>query len=156
MQFLQVCLGCISMKTTSVGYPQPLALTRLELIGLPYRLGAEPDRHCAADCLTLSRHVLRTYGIDTPTANRSWYRRLRNKDYSIFTEQLDLWGTQTTDIKVGTVALCQTNSGVGLATFINDYPGWLSFIGTEVVWSPVGAPSIERLYCPGKSNSAKR
>ena len=144
------------MKRTLADYPPPPALTRLDLIGLKYRLGAEPDRHRAADCLTLSRYVLRTYGIDTPSGDRSWYRRLRQKDYSIFREQLDLWGSSTTDIAVGTVALCQTSNGVGLATFIDDCPGWLLFAGTEVVWSNLEAPSIEALYCPGNRSSAKR
>lgn len=122
---------------------------------MKYRLGAEPERHGQADCLTLSRYILRTYGIGTPQAERSWYRRLRKKDYSIFEEQLKLWGTQTTDISVGTVALCRGIDGLGLATFIDDYPGWLSFIGTEVVWSRLEALNIENLYCPGNSKSAK-
>jgi hypothetical protein len=131
-------------------------LERLDLIGLPYRLGAEPERHKAADCLTLSRYVLKTYGVETPSGDRSWYRRLRQKDYSIFKEQLDLWGTETADITVGTVALCQTDSGVCLATFISEYPGWLNFRGTEVVWSPLEGLNIERLYCPGNTSSVKR
>ena len=144
------------MKRTLDDCPQPPALTRLDLIGLKYRLGAEPERHRAADCLTLSRYILGTYGIKTPCGDRSWYRRLRQKDYSIFREQLDLWGTLTTDIQVGTVALCQTNNGVCLAPYIDDCPGWLLFAGTEVVWSNLEAPSIEALYCPGSSSSAKR
>jgi len=123
---------------------------------MKYRLGADPERHGKADCLSLSRYILSTYGIGTPQAERSWYRRLRKKDYSIFKEQLELWGTQTTDIRVGTVALCQAEEGVGLATFIDDYPGWLSFIGTEVVWSQVEALNIENLYCPGNTSSVKR
>jgi len=132
------------------------ALTRLDLIGLPYRLGADPERHKAADCLTLSKYVLGTYGIKTPPGERSWYRRLRANDYSIFREQLELWGTQTTTIEVGTVALCESGNGVGLATFIDDQPGWLSFIGTTVVWSRHGVLNIEQLYSPGRDSFAKR
>ena len=130
-------------------------LARLDLIGLPYRLGADPEQHGAADCLTLSKYVLGTYGIKTPPGQKSWYKRLRNKDYSIFAEQLELWGTPTTDIKVGTVALCKASNGVGLATFVDDFPGWLSFVGTQVVWSPLEALNIEQLYCPGSNKSAK-
>ena len=130
-------------------------LARLDLIGLPYRLGAEPLLHHAADCLTLSRYILKTYGIQTPSAERSWYRRLRKGDYSIFKEQLELWGTQTTAAGVGTVALCRNDSGVCLATFIDDFPGWLNFRGAEVVWSPDGVLNIEALYCPGSGNSVK-
>ena len=144
------------MKRTSGACQLLRVLQRLDLIGLPYRLGADPLRHHAADCLTLSRFVLSTYGIATPAGERSWYRRLRKGDYSIFKEQLQLWGIPTSVITVGTVALCQTDSGVGLATFIDDYPGWLSFVGTQVVWSHVEALSIESLYCPGNSNFVKR
>ena len=129
---------------------------RLDLIGMKYRLGADPERHGQADCLSLSKYILRTYGIKTPNAERSWYRRLKKGDYSIFQEQLELWGTQTSDIGVGTVALCQAGNGVGLATFIDDYPGWLSFVGTEVVWSPDGALNIASLYCPGSISSVNR
>ena len=136
--------------------PRQPVLGRLDLIGLPYRLGANPEQHRAADCLTLARYVLKTYGIDSPAGDRSWYRRLRKGDYLIFREQLELWGSLTDDIEVGTVALCQTGSGVGLATFIDDFPGWLSFAGTEVVWSRLEALNIEALYCPGSSNFVKR
>jgi hypothetical protein len=104
----------------------------------------------------LSRYVLRTYGIETPAGERSWYRKLRQKDYSIFREQLNLWGTLTDKIDVGTVALCRTNDGLGLATFIDDFPGWLSFCGKEVVWSQAEALNIEVCYCPGNSNFVKR
>ena len=144
------------MKSRSVNCRQLPVFKRLDLIGLPYRLGAEPDRHKAADCLSLSRYVWQPTGSRHQTHRRSWYRRLRQKDYSIFPEQLELWGTLTTDIGVGTVALCQAENGVGLATFIDDYPGWLSFRGTEVAWSPVEALNIESLYCPGSTGFAKR
>ena len=123
---------------------------RLKLIGLPYRLGATPDLHGAADCLTLSKYILKTYGIDTPEGTRDWYRRLRRKDYEIFKEQLELWGVTTDRIAVGTVALCKAQTGFALATFINDFPGWLCFRGTEVVWSRSEDLNIEALYCPGE------
>ena len=63
-----------------------------KLIGLPYRLGANPEKHNAADCLTLARAVLHHYGIATPEPTRDWYRRLHRKDYSIFEEELEKWG----------------------------------------------------------------
>ena len=34
-----------------------------QLIGLPYRLGADPKKHKAGDCLSLCRTVLTHYGI---------------------------------------------------------------------------------------------
>ena len=128
---------------------------RLKLIGLPYRLGATPDQHGAADCLTLSKYILKTYGISTPEGSRDWYRRLRRKDYEIFKEQLELWGVTTTEVNVGTVALCKSETGLALATFINDFPGWLCFRGTEVVWSRSEDLNIEALYCPGNKSCVK-
>ena len=38
----------------------------LDLIGLPYRLGADPDKHQAADCLSLACTVLRNHGLHPP------------------------------------------------------------------------------------------
>ena len=82
-------------------------MTPFELIGLPYRLGATPEKHKAADCLSLARCVLKHYNIDSPEPERDWYRRLRRKDYSIFEEQLTLWGDVVDSPTMGTVALMQ-------------------------------------------------
>ena len=49
------------------------------LLGMKYRLGSNPVDHGTADCLSLARTVLSWYGIPTPTPQRSWYRRLRQK-----------------------------------------------------------------------------
>ena len=38
----------------------------VHLIGMPYRLGADPIKHGAADCLSLAKTVLASYGIKTP------------------------------------------------------------------------------------------
>ena len=122
-------------------------------IGLPYRLGANPEQHKAADCLTLSRAVLKHYGIDSPCPTRDWYRRLRKNDYSIFREQLELWGIKTERPKIGTVGLCKSDTGYGLAVYFED--GWLnitSYEGSEVSWNPVEVLEVEEYYYPRKSN----
>ena len=62
-----------------------------QLVGLPYRLGADPEKHKAGDCLSLVRTVLANYGFTVPQGQRDWYRRLRKKDYSIFFEELNRW-----------------------------------------------------------------
>jgi hypothetical protein len=117
-----------------------------ELIGLPYRLGATPEKHGAADCLTLSKAVLTWYGISSPTPPRSWYRRLRAKDYSVFWEQLELWGTKTDAAKVGTIGLVHAADGsYGLAAFYDD--GWLQFKDRQVIWIPSSGLTPAALYC---------
>ena len=128
-------------------------MTPFDFIGLPYRLGANPEQHKAADCLTLSKAVLKHYGIKSPCPTRDWYRRLRKNDYSIFREQLELWGIKTERPNIGTVGLCKSERGYGLAVYFED--GWLnitSYEGSAVAWNPLEALPIEEFYCPKKLN----
>ena len=119
----------------------------LQLIGMSYRLGADPERHGAADCLSLSKAVLASYGIETPTPQRDWYRRLKRGDTSVFQEELLRWGQQTTSPRIGAVGLCLSDNGAkGLATYWEN--GWIAFAGTRVKWSPTGALQISAIYCP--------
>ncbi len=127
---------------------QPRALSDpADLIGLPYRLGAEPARHGATDCINLCRWVLGWHGIEAPVPARNWYRRLHAGDTTIFKEQLELWGTPG---ETGIIALVQASNTFGLAVFYDT--GWLhcSAQTSRVVWSP--AVKYEARYCHGKSN----
>ena len=118
-----------------------------QLIGLPYRLGADPEKHGAGDCLSLCRTVLKSYGISSPEPERSWYRRLRKKDYSIFTEELNRWGVDSPP-KLGAIALCKSDDGYGMAAFYEE--GWLSYqktLGSQVViWLPLNVLTVEGCY----------
>ena len=116
------------------------------LIGLPYRLGAEPERHGAADCLTLTKAVLKYQGIATPSPQRSWYRRLRRGDTDVFREELERWGTLIDAPKLVTVALCQTDLGFGMASYFEN--GWIHFSGSAANWSPFDALPVVAFYCP--------
>ena len=118
------------------------------LLGMQYRLGSNPADHGTADCLSLARTVLSWYGIPTPQPQRNWYRRLRRNDYAVFKEELERWGTKATGLDSGVVALCKTDNGSALATYWEE--GWLSFVGSEVAWSPIGALEVHALYCPRK------
>jgi len=118
-----------------------------QLIGLPYRLGADPEKHKAGDCLSLCRTVLKSYGISSPDPERSWYRRLRKKDYSIFFEELNRWGVDSPP-KLGAIALCKSDDGYGMAAFYEE--GWLNYQktlgGQVVIWSPLNALTVEGCY----------
>ena len=118
-----------------------------QLIGLPYRLGADPERHKAGDCLSLVRTVLANYGFTVPKGERDWYRRLRKKDYSIFFEELNRWGVDSPP-KLGTIALCKSDDGYGMAAFYEE--GWLSYqktLGSQVViWLPLNVLTVEGCY----------
>ena len=135
------------MKPSGRCHPRVL-LDPADLIGLPYRLGAEPARHGATDCINLCRWVLGWYGIEAPVPARSWYRRLHAGDTHIFKEQLDLWGTPG---ETGIIALVQaTGNSFGLAVYYDT--GWLhcSAQNNRVIWSP--NVKYEARYCHGKSN----
>ena len=113
---------------------------------MPFRLGADPVKHGKTDCLSLAKTVLQHYGIDSPEPTRDWYRRLRKKDYAIFKEQLELWGTRTKTPKIGTVGLAKSKQAYCLVVFFEQ--GWLSCNETEVRWSPLDFLPVEELYCP--------
>ena len=119
-----------------------------KLIGLPYRLGASPERHGAADCLTLAIATLTWYGVPTPKAQRSWYRRLKKGDTDVFKDELEKWGKLIESPKIGTVALCQSTFGLGMASYFED--GWIHFSGSVANWSPTGALPVVACYCPMK------
>jgi len=118
-----------------------------QLIGLPYRLGADPEKHKAGDCLSLVRTVLGHYGFTVPKGERDWYRRLKRKDYSIFFEELNRWGVDSPP-KLGVIALCKSDDGYGMAAFYEE--GWLNYQktlgGQVVIWSPLNALMVEGCY----------
>ncbi len=127
-----------------------------ELIGMKYRLGATPEKHGAADCLSLSIAVLTFYGIPTPEPERDWYRRLRKGDTDVFKEELSKWGTKINSPTLGAVALCRSETGsrtgLAMATFFED--GWISFVESTAMWNPLDGLQVEELYCsPLKLNS---
>ena len=125
-----------------------------QLIGLPYRLGADPIKHHAADCLSLARTVLKHYGIKSPEPTRDWYRRVRKKDFDIFKQELEKWGNETKQFNIGTVALCKSNNGFGLAVYYEE--GWISCGESEVRWSPLDGLEVVGCYSPQKSNYVKQ
>ena len=129
---------------------QPVLSGPADLIGLPYKLGADPFKHGASDCVNLCRAVLCFQGINAPSPTRDWYRRLRRGDTSVFVEQLNSWGSPVMYASPGTIALSQVGTSSGLAAYYDR--GWLHCNAQtlRVAWSP--AVNIAALYCPGKSN----
>ena len=122
------------------------------MIGMPYRLGAIPDRHGAADCLSLASAVVNFYGFESPVPQRDWYRRLKRGEYEVFLEGAERWGVKTETPRIGVVALSLAEKGYGFAVYWND--GWLSFVESEVRWSPLDLLPVVGLYYPRKPSSA--
>lgn len=121
---------------------------------MSYRLGADPERHGKADCLSLASAVVRYQGFEAPAPRREWYRRLRRGDYGVFREEIERWGDKIAEPRIGSVALCQTDTGgIGLAAYWE--AGWISFNGLEVSWSPIAALPVVGCYYPQKSSCAK-
>ncbi len=82
-----------------------------------------------------------------PRAERAWYRRLRQGDYSVFVEQLERWGREVGTPRIGAVALCSAdNGGFSMAVYWEN--GWLNISERQAVrWSPVEALSYVAIYC---------
>jgi len=150
MQSNPVSQICGSHLVKWVRFPALGLSVPADLIGLPYKLGADPFRHRATDCVNLCRAVLSFQGIAAPAPTRSWYRRLRRGDSSVFPEQLGLWGIPVLYASTGTIALSKVGKGYGLAAFYDG--GWLHCNAQtqRVAWSP--AVNIEALYSPGKNS----
>lgn len=118
------------------------------LIGMKYRLGSDPEKHGTADCLSLARAVLAYQGIKTPEPERNWYRRLKHGDTSVFPEELERWGTQVDEPRIGSVVLCKAENGFGLAVYWEG--GCLAFRSMEVGWVPVASLQAVACYCQQK------
>ena len=129
----------VPIKLEHCQSPDPSKI--VDLIGLPYELGR-------FDCLSLVTTVVEHYGFTAPRPTRDWYRRLRKGDYSIFPEQLEAWGNRTSNLESGVVALVRTDNGYCLAAYWEE--GWLSFVVSEVAWSPIDVLPVLATYCQRK------
>ena len=112
--------------------------------------------HHGIDIIEKSRikKIYQKYGIKFLKREKEWYRRYLRKDFSIFKEVFDKWGNETKDINIGTVALCKSNNGFGLAVYYEK--GWISCGESEVRWSPLNALEVVGCYSPQKSNYVKQ
>ena len=125
-----------------------------QLIGMGYRLGANPESHGVTDCLGLSRAVLKYYGVGSPEASRSWYRRMRAGDWSVFPEQLGLWGETVLEPRIGAIALCNNRDGsYAMGAWYEE--GWLIFNPEKLIsWQPRQNLEVAAIYCQSKRISA--
>ena len=76
------------------------------------------------------------------------------KDYKIFKEELERWGNETKQFNIGTVALCKSNNGFGLAVYYEE--GWINCGESGVRWSPLDGLEVVESYFPQKSNYVKQ
>ena len=117
-----------------------------QLIGIPFRLGADPAVDGATDCVNLVLTVLRAQGIPTPQPQgRAWLRRLRRDGVSVFWDELEAWGRRVGTPGTGTVALLD---GRALAVWWED--GWLALVDDRVQW--VYPPALQPLAMFGPRN----
>jgi hypothetical protein len=52
----------------------------MKYIGLPYRLGADPESGEATDCIRLVLRVLEGAGLTPPPVERKWYNHLAKRE----------------------------------------------------------------------------
>jgi hypothetical protein len=64
----------------TVPLPIPDSFSWMHLVGLPYRMSADPKGAEATDCIRLVFHVLEIAGQQPPPIDRRWYPMLARQD----------------------------------------------------------------------------
>jgi hypothetical protein len=60
--------------------PIPETFSWMHLVGMPFRMSADPKHGDATDCIRLAFHVLELAGQKPPPIDRSWYPMLARRD----------------------------------------------------------------------------
>ena len=119
----------------------------LDLIGLPYELGAAP---CSGktDCINLVYEVRQRLGLSCPPLRSEWY----DGSTTMVLRALLTWGVRVDDrLYDGDVALASQNDwafGVVWQTGILR----ISELSKAVAWSPIDSNLIRCRYFRGKSS----
>lgn len=119
----------------------------LDLIGLPYELGAHPSTG-KTDCINLVYEVRTRLGLSCPPLEQAWYTGSK----TMVLRALLTWGTEVQErLYDGDVALASQNDwafGVVWQSGILR----ISELSKAVAWSPIGSISIRCRYFRGRNS----
>lgn len=110
----------------------------MQFLGLPYRLGADPLKGRATDCVHLVFRTLELDGVAVPPIKRSWYYALCDKNITPLMEDWYSLTAQTTGPEQHAMAVLSRSPDFALGVFIDD--GLLSIRPTVgSIWTPVAS-----------------
>ena len=108
----------------------------MKYVGLPYRLGADPDGGTGTDCIRLVLRVLADAGLNPPAVERHWYRLLAQRDYQAIKEDWFALTEQTMHTEQYAMTLLPTEGEFSIAVVVDG--GLLAVRSTVgVVWVPL-------------------
>lgn len=115
-------------------------------LGLPYRWGADPNRHGAADCLRLTIAVLAFYDAPRPMIKRAWYRAAGRGHWQPLLDELAAISRPVAGAMSLDVALLDGGEPIALAVCV---AGGLLTTCQEhgAHWRPLAACQIRRWFC---------
>lgn len=119
----------------------------LDLIGMPYELGAHPSSG-KTDCIQLVYEVRKRLGLNCPPLQQAWYDGSRVK----VLRALLTWGAETyAPLYDGDVALAlQSTWAFGVVWQAGTLR--ISKLSQAVAWSPIDSRSTHCRYFRGKSS----
>jgi hypothetical protein len=110
----------------------------MKYVGMPYRMGADPESGKATDCIRLVLRVLTDAGLNPPSIEKKWYRLLAQQDISaIRTDWLSLT-EQTQGPEEYAMALLPNEGDFAIAVVVDN--GLLTVrANVGVVWVPLSS-----------------
>jgi hypothetical protein len=110
----------------------------MKYIGLPYRLGADPESGTGTDCIRLVLRVLADAGLSPPDVQRRWYKLLAQRDIQAIKADWFELTEQTMGPEQYAMTLLPSESDFSIAIVVDD--GLLTVRATVgVVWVPLSA-----------------
>lgn len=110
----------------------------LRFLGLPYRLGADPVKERATDCVHLVFRTLESDGLQTPPIKRCWYRELSSNNITSIMKDWYSLTVQTAGPEQHAMTVLSHSPEFALGVFIDD--GLLAVHPTMgSIWTPVGS-----------------
>jgi hypothetical protein len=108
----------------------------MKYVGLPYRLGADPESGTATDCIRMVLRVLADAGLNPPDVERRWYRLLAQRDIQAIKADWFAMTEQTMGPEQYAMTLLPTDGDFSIAIVVDN--GLLVVRATVgVVWVPL-------------------
>jgi len=110
----------------------------MRYVGLPYRMGADPQRSNATDCIRLVLQVLADAGLNPPAVERQWYRWLAQRDFKAIEADWYRLTEQVPGPEDFAMTLLPTEGDFSIAVVVDN--GLLTVKATVgVVWVPLSS-----------------
>lgn len=110
----------------------------MKYLGLPYRIGADPEDGIACDCIHLVLRVLAMGGLHPPEVQRRWYNFLATKEINKIMEEWSALTEQTFGPEDYAMTVLPSAMDFSIAIVVNN--GLLMVRPTTgVTWVPVSS-----------------